>query len=161
MLPRAEFIVVTTPSSAAAKVARRAADMARKGHVRVAGVIENMSAFECEHGHRHALFGEGGGAELARSIGVELLGSLPIDPALSAAGDGGAFAGLDPESPAGERRRPDRGDVGLQCAYFGARRTTALPACKLNDQLTRSISCFRSTSFSPPQIPCGSRILSA
>ncbi len=102
MLPRAEFLVVTTPSSAAAKVAQRAADMARKGHVRVAGVIENMSAFECEQGHRHALFGEGGGAELARAIGVELLGSLPIDPALSAAGDAGAFAELDPESPAGQ-----------------------------------------------------------
>ncbi|MGB9111669.1 MAG: Mrp/NBP35 family ATP-binding protein [Acidimicrobiales bacterium] len=101
MLPRAEFLVVTTPSSAAAKVAQRAADMARKGHVRVAGVIENMSAFECENGHRHALFGSGGGAELARAIGVELLGSLPIDPALSAAGDAGAFAQLDQSSPSG------------------------------------------------------------
>jgi ATP-binding protein involved in chromosome partitioning len=101
MLARAEFLVVTTPSAAAAKVAQRAADMARKGHVRVAGVIENMSGFECEHGHRHALFGEGGGAELARAIGVELLGSLPIDPALSLAGDAGAFAGVDTSSPAG------------------------------------------------------------
>jgi ATP-binding protein involved in chromosome partitioning len=101
MLPRAEFLVVTTPSPAAAKVAQRAADMARKGHVRVAGVIENMSAFECENGHRHALFGAGGGGELAGAIGVELLGSLPIDPALSAAGDEGAFSQLDQSSPAG------------------------------------------------------------
>lgn len=101
LLPRAEFLVVTTPSSAAAKVAQRAADMARKGHVRVAGVIENMSAFECEHGHRHALFGEGGGAELARAIGVELLGSLPIDPSLARAGDRGVFAQADATSPSG------------------------------------------------------------
>ncbi|MGA8296251.1 MAG: Mrp/NBP35 family ATP-binding protein [Acidimicrobiales bacterium] len=101
MLPRVEFLVVTTPSSAAAKVAQRAADMARKGNVRVAGVIENMAPFDCEDGHRHALFGEGGGAELARSIGVELVGSLPIDPALSAAGDSGGFAALDPKSPSG------------------------------------------------------------
>ena len=43
-------LVVTTPPMAAQKVAARAADMARKGHLRVAGVIENMSPFTCEHG---------------------------------------------------------------------------------------------------------------
>lgn len=101
MLPRAEFLVVTTPSSAAAAVAQRAADMARKGHVRVAGVIENMAPFTCEKGHRHALFGEGGGEQLARAIGVELVGSLPIDPALSAAGDVGGFATLDSSTASG------------------------------------------------------------
>jgi ATP-binding protein involved in chromosome partitioning len=101
MLPRAEFLVVTTPSSAAARVAQRAADMARKGHVRVAGVIENMSAFDCERGHRHALFGEGGGQELADAIGVELIGSLPIDRAIAEAGDAGTFAGFDAKSPSG------------------------------------------------------------
>jgi ATP-binding protein involved in chromosome partitioning len=101
MLPRAEFLVVTTPSSSAATVAQRAADMAKKGHVRVAGVIENMAPFTCDEGHTHALFGENGGAELARAIGVELLGSLPIDPALSHAADTGEFAVLDASSPSG------------------------------------------------------------
>jgi ATP-binding protein involved in chromosome partitioning len=101
MIPRAEFLVVTTPSRAAAAVAARAADMARKGHVRVAGVIENMAALECEAGHRHALFGEGGGTELARSIGVPLLGSLPLDPELGRSGEEGDFAALDGDRPAG------------------------------------------------------------
>ena len=50
MLPRAEVLVVTTPPIAAQKVAGRAADMFRRAHVRVAGVVENMTAFECEHG---------------------------------------------------------------------------------------------------------------
>ena len=50
MLPRTEMLVVTTPAVAAQKVAARAADMARKGYLRVAGVIENMSDFTCEHG---------------------------------------------------------------------------------------------------------------
>ncbi len=62
MLPRTEVLVVTTPPIAAQKVAARAADMARKGHLRVAGVIENMSAFTCDHGTSYALFGAGGGA---------------------------------------------------------------------------------------------------
>ncbi len=54
MLPRTEVLVVTTPPIAAQKVAARAADMARKGHLRVAGVIENMSAFTCDHGTSYA-----------------------------------------------------------------------------------------------------------
>ena len=44
-MPRAEVIVVTTPARAAQKVAVRAVGMARKSYLRVAGVIENMSAF--------------------------------------------------------------------------------------------------------------------
>src|ERR687897_141283 len=61
MLPHTEVLLVTTPALAAQKVAARAADMARKGYLRVAGVIENMSAFVCEHGTSYELFGSGGG----------------------------------------------------------------------------------------------------
>jgi len=89
MLPRTEVLIVTTPPLGAQKVAGRAADMARKGHLRVAGVIENMSAFECEHGARYPLFGEGGGRRLADEIGVPLVGEVPLDLAMSAAGDAG------------------------------------------------------------------------
>jgi ATP-binding protein involved in chromosome partitioning len=89
MLPRTEMIIVTTPPVAAQKVAGRAADMARKGYLRVAGVIENMSAFTCEHGSSYALFGEGGGSRLAAEIGVPLIGSIPLHPAVSAGGDSG------------------------------------------------------------------------
>ncbi len=89
MLPRTEMLVVTTPPMAAQKVAARAADMARKGYLRVAGVIENMSDFTCEHGTTYALFGSGGGARLAHSLGVPLIGSIPLHPDLAAAGDAG------------------------------------------------------------------------
>jgi ATP-binding protein involved in chromosome partitioning len=89
LLPRTEMLVVTTPPLAAQKVAARAADMARKGYLRVAGVIENMSDFTCEHGTTYALFGSGGGARLAHSLGVPLIGSIPLHPDLSAAGDAG------------------------------------------------------------------------
>jgi ATP-binding protein involved in chromosome partitioning len=89
MLPRTEVLVVTTPPLAAQKVAARAADMARKGHLRVAGVIENMSAFTCEHGSDYALFGAGGGERLAEEIGVPLVGSVPLHPDMAAAGDAG------------------------------------------------------------------------
>jgi ATP-binding protein involved in chromosome partitioning len=90
MLPRTELLLVTTPPLAAQKVAARAADMARRGYLRVAGVIENMSDFTCEHGDTYALFGEGGGRRLAEEIGVPLVGTVPIHPDISAAGDAGS-----------------------------------------------------------------------
>lgn len=89
MLPRAEMIVVTTPALSAQKVAVRAVNMARKSHLRVVGVIENMSAFTCEHGSRYELFGSGGGAQLAHDAGVPLLGSVPIEPSVARGGDAG------------------------------------------------------------------------
>ncbi len=89
LLPRTEMLVVTTPPLAAQKVAARAADMARKGYLRVAGVIENMSDFTCEHGTTYALFGSGGGTRLAHGLGVPLIGSIPLHPDLAAAGDAG------------------------------------------------------------------------
>ncbi len=89
MLPRTEVLVITTPPIAAQKVAARAADMARRGHLRVAGVIENMSPFTCDHGTTYALFGEGGGARLAAEIGVTLVGSVPLHPDVVAGGDNG------------------------------------------------------------------------
>jgi ATP-binding protein involved in chromosome partitioning len=89
LLPRTELLVVTTPPLAAQQVAARAADMARKGHLRVAGVLENMAPFTCEHGETYPLFGEGGGARLAAKLGVPLLGSISLDPTLVAGGDSG------------------------------------------------------------------------
>jgi ATP-binding protein involved in chromosome partitioning len=90
MLPQAEMIVVTTPAVGAQRVATRAVTMARKSHLHVLGVIENMSAFTCEHGHTHAVFGEGGGATLAADEGLPLLGCIPLEPAVSHGGDTGA-----------------------------------------------------------------------
>jgi ATP-binding protein involved in chromosome partitioning len=89
LLPRAEVLVVTTPARAAQKVAVRVVGMARKSYLRVAGVIENMSTFQCDHGEQYALFGEGGGEQLAHDAGVPLLGSVPLEPTVSAGGDDG------------------------------------------------------------------------
>jgi len=97
LLPRTELLVVTTPPVAAQKVAARAADMARRGYLRVAGVIENMSDFTCEHGTTYALFGSGGGERLARSLGVPLVGSIPLHPDLAAGGDAGVPVALAEE----------------------------------------------------------------
>jgi ATP-binding protein involved in chromosome partitioning len=104
MLPRAEMIVVTTPAQSAQKVAVRAVNMARKSYVRVVGVIENMSDFTCEHGTTYALFGSGGGLELATGAGVPLLGQVPMEPAVAAGGDAGIPVALG-EGPAADAFR--------------------------------------------------------
>ncbi|MEI7619674.1 MAG: P-loop NTPase [Actinomycetota bacterium] len=100
MLPRTDLIIVTTPALAAQKVASRAADMARRSFLRVAGVIENMSSFTCDHGESYALFGAGGGQALADEIGVPLLGQVPLEPAVGAGGDAGVPVSLSPDGGA-------------------------------------------------------------
>lgn len=89
LLPRAEMIIVTTPSVTAQKVAARAATMGRKNYLRIVGVIENMTSFTSPDGTAHNVFGEGGGEALAGEISVPLLGQIPLDAAVSAAGDNG------------------------------------------------------------------------
>src|SRR5690554_7409079 len=97
MLPQAEMLVVTTPQKAAQKVAVRVADMARRSHMPVIGVVENMSGFECAHGQRYDLFGTGGGAELAETINAPLLGQIPLDSAVVRGGDEGQPVVTDAE----------------------------------------------------------------
>ncbi len=100
LLPQAEMVVVTTPQLAAQKVAARVADMARRSHMPVVGVIENMSGFTTPDGDHFPLFGSGGGQALADDLGVELLGAVPIDPQVAEGGDSGnPVVDADPESP--------------------------------------------------------------
>ena len=89
MLPRAEMIIVTSPSKVAQKVAVRVANVGRSTYLRIVGVIENMSSFVNEEGKVYELFGRGGGEELARDVGVPLLGKVPIDRAVAIGGDDG------------------------------------------------------------------------
>jgi ATP-binding protein involved in chromosome partitioning len=91
LLPKAEVVVVTTPQKLAQDVASRAASMARKTNMRLAGVIENMSG---------DVFGSGGGAELATQLGVPLLGTVQLDPLLREQGDlGTPLVSAHPDAP--------------------------------------------------------------
>lgn len=89
MLPRAEMVVVTTPSLSAQKVAVRAVNMGRQNYLRIVGVIENMSSFVTPSGEQFDIFGSGGGRRLAATIGAPLLASIPIENAVAHGGDTG------------------------------------------------------------------------
>ena len=88
-LPLDGAVLVTTPQAAATNVARKGGLMFQKVNVPLLGVAENMSWFEDAAGNRQALFGEGGGAATAASLGTGLLGQVPLDPAIRAGGDSG------------------------------------------------------------------------
>ncbi len=101
-LPGASMLVVTTPQEAARKVAERAGKMAERTNLRPLGVIENMSYYVCPHcGERDEIFGSGGGAEAAETLGVPLMGQVPLLPAIREGGDEGTPIVLSqPDAPA-------------------------------------------------------------
>jgi len=106
LLPQAQFVIVTTPQATAQKVARRSAHMAHKVDLEIGGVIENMSGFTTPSGERFAIFGEGGGQELAEELDVPLLGRVPLTMPLREHADSGVPLVLeDPDDPAAQAIR--------------------------------------------------------
>jgi ATP-binding protein involved in chromosome partitioning len=112
LIPNAEILVVTTPQLAAAEVAERAGSIALQTRQRLVGVVENMSGLTLPDGTTMQVFGEGGGQQVAERLsravgaGVPLLGRIPLDPALVAAGDSGLPIVLSaPDSPVGKELR--------------------------------------------------------
>jgi ATP-binding protein involved in chromosome partitioning len=115
LLPQAKFVLVTTPQAAAQKVARRAAEMAHKVNLEIAGVIENMSAFTTPGGERFQLFGEGGGQLLAEELDVPLIGKVPLTMPLRETSDAGMpLVEVSPDDPAAQAvRQAARGIVAM------------------------------------------------
>jgi ATP-binding protein involved in chromosome partitioning len=115
LLPQAQFVIVTTPQATAQKVARRSAHMAHKVDLEIGGVIENMSSFTTPSGERFAIFGEGGGQELADELDVPLLGRVPLTMPLREHADSGVPLVIeDPDDPASQAiRQVARGLIAM------------------------------------------------
>jgi ATP-binding protein involved in chromosome partitioning len=115
LLPQAQFVIVTTPQPTAQKVARRSAEMAHKVSLEICGVIENMSGFTTPSGERYAIFGEGGGKDLADELDVPLLGRVPLTMPLREHADSGTPLVIeDPDDPASQAiRQAARGLIAM------------------------------------------------
>jgi ATP-binding protein involved in chromosome partitioning len=115
LLPDATFLIVTTPQPTAQKVARRAAEMAHKVNLEFCGVVENMAGFVTPGGERFAIFGEGGGQELADELDVPLVGKVPLTMPLREQADAGEpLVAVDPDDPAAQQiRHAARGLLAL------------------------------------------------
>ena len=78
------------------------AKMFERVGVPVLGIVENMSWFESpDTGKPIAIFGSGGGDELAKELGVPLLAHIPLYPRIVQSGDeGNPIVWSDPEAAA-------------------------------------------------------------
>lgn len=99
-IPVTGAVVVTTPQDIALIDARKAVDMFGKVNIPIFGVLENMSLHICSNcGHAEAVFGHGGGAQLAEKLAVPLLGQLPLSLPVREAMDQGSAARLQADYP--------------------------------------------------------------
>ncbi len=89
-IPLSGIVLVTSPQGLAGMVVRKSAQMAEKLSVPILGLIENMSYLECPHcGTRTDVFGPSQADRTATTLGVPLLGRLPLDPELAVRCDNG------------------------------------------------------------------------
>lgn len=97
-------VVITTPQEVALQDVRREIDFCRKVGIRVLGLVENMSGFVCPSCTTESQIfkpSTGGGRKLAEDMGIELLGSVPLDPRIGKSADYGvSFLDEYPDSPA-------------------------------------------------------------
>ncbi len=83
-------IIVTTPQDIAVIDVKKCITFCRQLHLPVLGIIENMSGFVCPHCNKRTdIFKGDGGRQMASDFNVPFLGRIPIDPAMSQAGDSG------------------------------------------------------------------------
>jgi ATP-binding protein involved in chromosome partitioning len=97
-------VMVTTPQDVSTGDVRRGVKMFERVNARVLGIVENMSGLVCPHCEEPIeVFGSGGGEALAKDMELPFLGRVPLDPAVTKAGDTGAPTVVSsPDSPAGK-----------------------------------------------------------
>ncbi len=89
-VPVTAGICVTTPQKVALDDTARSLDMFKKLHIPIAGIVENMSGFICpESGKEYDIFGKGTTKPLAEEFECDILGEIPIEPAIREGGDSG------------------------------------------------------------------------
>jgi ATP-binding protein involved in chromosome partitioning len=90
LAPLTGVVIVTTPHNVAANIAGKSVQLFRRLNTAVLGVVENMSAFrDPVTGAETRFFSGLSGEELALSLQIPYLGSIPLDPAISEAADAG------------------------------------------------------------------------
>ena len=120
-VPVSGAVIVTTPQDIALLDARKGLQMFRKVSVPVLGIVENMSAHVCTAcGHEEAIFGSGGGQQMADEYDIELLGQLPLDLSIREQTDSGKPTVVSaPDSPQAEAYRNTARRMAARLALQG------------------------------------------
>jgi len=101
LIPLTGAVIVITPQPVAAAIGTKTLRMLQQSRVRILGIIENMSYFDCPTCHTEtAIFDRGGGARTSEREGVPFLGEVPLDPKIRASGDSGTPVTIaEPDGP--------------------------------------------------------------
>ena len=166
LLPVTGAVMVTTPQEVSIIDVEKALAMWQRVEVPVLGLVENMSGYVCPScGHHEEIFLRGGGRRLAARAGIPFLGEIPLQPAVSRAGDEGTpIVVREPESKVaeifarhrrGRRLQPvgaQRADAGRRQAQLEAGADSIGPPTGLLLQLSR-MGLFRRFACAPAVVP--------
>ncbi|MBN1276579.1 MAG: Mrp/NBP35 family ATP-binding protein [Deltaproteobacteria bacterium] len=98
-IPDAKALIVTTPQEISLADVRKSINFCRKVNMEMLGLVENMSGLKCPHcGKMIEVFKTQGGITTAQKEGLNLLGSLPMEPEVVSKGDTGNMDFLDDNS---------------------------------------------------------------
>jgi ATP-binding protein involved in chromosome partitioning len=134
LVPVQGAVLVTTPQEVAMADVRKAINMFEQVHIPVLGIVENMSYYVCENcSTRHAIFGTGGGRELATRFNVPLLGQVPLSVNVREGGDKGVPIVVgEPDGPQAAAFREIADNVAAQIS-LQAIKGAGLPVINLSD----------------------------
>ncbi len=121
-VPLTGVAVVCTPQRMAVDIAVKAVAMFRQLNVKVLGLVENMSYYECECGRRHHPFSSGGAKTASAELGIPFLGALPLDDRIREGADSGRPAAAVPGSPQAEAFRELARQLAAQVSVQSFRR---------------------------------------
>lgn len=88
-VPISGVILVSTPQKAALNVTKRGAEMYQTLKIPLIGLIENMSHVVCTNCNEKLQIYPNCTDGLASDMGINILGSIPIDPQISECADSG------------------------------------------------------------------------
>lgn len=92
-IPMEGALIVTTPQTVALADVEKGANMFRNKNINrpIFGLVENMAWFTPEEhpDERYYIFGHNGGAAMAKELGIELLGQIPLVQSIRESGDSG------------------------------------------------------------------------
>ena len=92
-IPMQGAVIVTTPQDVALADVEKGVNMFRNENVNrpIFGLVENMAWFTPEEhpDEKYYIFGRDGGAKMARELGVDLLGRIPLVQGIRESGDAG------------------------------------------------------------------------
>lgn len=94
-IPLDGIVIVSSPQDLVSLIVKKAYNMAKMMNVPILGYVENMSYVKCpDCGKEISIFGKSKLNQVAIETGVDILGRIPIDPAVASLVDKGEFEGF-------------------------------------------------------------------